>query len=36
MGNPAAMAALSLAVVAVFAAALTAVSIRVFARSALQ
>ena len=36
MGNAGAMAALSLAVVAVFAAALTAVSIRVFTRSALR
>ena len=36
MNDPAAMAALSLAVVAVFATVLTAVSIRVFARSALR
>src|SRR5262249_47224478 len=36
MGNPSEMAALSLAVVALFAAALTAVSIRVFTRSALR
>ena len=36
MGSPTAMAALSLAVVAVFATVLTAVSIRVFARSALR
>jgi ABC-2 type transport system permease protein len=36
MSSPAAMAALSLGVVAVFAAALTAVAIRVFARTAVQ
>ncbi len=36
MSNPTAMAALSLAVVAVFAAALTAAAIRAFARSALR
>jgi ABC-type polysaccharide/polyol phosphate export permease len=36
LSDPTAMAALSLAVVAVFAAALTAVSIRVFSRAALR
>jgi hypothetical protein len=36
MGNTTAMAALSLAVLAVFAIALTAVSIRVFTRSAVH